>query len=136
MPKNETVRVKVVPADGAGAQSRLVLQLKSAGHPDPLQFNLFSDSPRGGLAEVSKDRGAHPRSPSGSGGSAETTHTLRPKRRGQPGSEVPLLATRREENGYLKLKAKVDQGASGIWVLFTDPKLKHQDGNVIFVSVY
>lgn len=52
----------------------------------------------------------------------EAAHPLKPGRKGQKGSEVPLPPTQREENDYLKLKAKVDQGASLTFTLFANPK--------------
>lgn len=87
-----------------------------------MRFTLFSDFPQWGLAEVRKSKEPHPRSPGGNGSSVEAAHPLKPGRKGQKGSEVPLPPTQREENDYLKLKAKVDQGASLTFTLFANPK--------------
>lgn len=65
----------------------------------------------------------------------EAAHPLKPGRKGQKGSEVPLPPTQREENDYLKLKAKVDQGVSLTFMLFANPKSKHQGHSIVLVSI-
>lgn len=65
----------------------------------------------------------------------EAAHPLKPGRKGQKGSEGPLPPTQREESSYLKLKAKVDQGASLTLTLFANPKSKHQGRSIVLVSI-
>lgn len=66
---------------------------------------------------------------------SRSSRTLRPPGTDSWGRRFSFQPRRREK-GYLKLKARVDQGASLTFMLSTDSKLKHQDHSTILVSIY
>lgn len=85
----QSVRVKLIPENWAGAQPQFVLHLKSTQQADLSKFSLF----RKGLVEVNKGSGPHPTPPGGNGSSVATAQMLKPTRKGHPGREVRLPST-------------------------------------------